>query len=66
MTSLEIKTRGDLYGNVKIINDVIAVIPWMTEDSLQCASRRHKQKIINNPPQQFYFNALNGKSNIMW
>ena len=31
LTSLESKTRGDVYGNVKkIINDAIAVSPWMT------------------------------------
>ena len=49
LTSLESKTRGDVYGNVKkIINDAIAVSPWMTEDSLNCAARRHKQKIIKN------------------
>ena len=49
MTSLESKTRGDVYGNVKkIIGDAIAVIPWMIEDSLKCAVRRHKQKISNN------------------
>ena len=31
VTSLEIKTGGDVYGNVKkIINDSIAVRPWMT------------------------------------
>ena len=49
MTSLESKRRGDVYGNVKkIINDAIAVSPWMTEDSLKCAARRHKQKISSN------------------
>ena len=30
MTSLERKKRGDVYVNVKIIDDAIAVIPWMT------------------------------------
>ena len=31
MTSLESKTRGDFYGNLKeIINDAVAVIPCMT------------------------------------
>ena len=49
VTSLESKTRGDVYGNVKkIIDDAIAVSPWMTENSLKCAARRHKQKISNN------------------
>ena len=49
VTSIERKTRGDVYGNVKkIINDVIAVSPWMAEDSLKCAARIHKQKIRNN------------------
>ena len=47
--SLETKTRGDVYGNVKkMIDDAIAVSPWMTENSLKCAARRHKQKISNN------------------
>ena len=46
VTSLERKTRGDVYENVKeIIDDAIAVGPWMTEDSLKCAARRHMQKI---------------------
>ena len=48
VTSLEIKIRGDVYGNVKIIDDNIDVIPWMTENSLKCEARRHKQKISNN------------------
>ena len=48
MASLESKTRGDVYGNVKIIDDTIAVILWMTENSLKCAERRHKKKISNN------------------
>ena len=49
VTSLESKTRGCVYGNVKkIIDDAIAVSPWMTEDSLKCAARRHKHKISNN------------------
>ena len=49
MTSLESKTRGDVYGIVKkIIDDAISVSPWMTGDSLKCAARRHKQKISNN------------------
>ena len=40
MTSLESKTRGDVYGNMeKIIDDAIAVSPWMIEDSLKCAAR---------------------------
>ena len=48
-TPLESKTRGDVYGNVKkIINDGITVSPWMTENILKCASRRHKHKISNN------------------
>ena len=49
VTSLESKTRGDVYGNVKkIIDDDISVSPWMTENSLKCAARRLKQKISNN------------------
>ena len=48
MTSLEIKTRGDVYGN-----DAIVVRPWMTEDSLKFESRGHKKKIINNQLQPF-------------
>ena len=49
LTSLESKTRGNVYGNVKeIIDDSIAVSPWVIEDSLKCASRIHKQKICNN------------------
>ena len=48
MTSLEIKKRGDVYGNLKVINDAIAVRPWMIEDSQKCAARRHEQKISNN------------------
>ena len=32
----------------KIVDDAIAVIPWMREDSLKCAERRHKKKIRNN------------------
>ena len=48
-TSQESKTRGDIYGNVKrIIDDAIAVSPWMTADSLKCAARRQKQKKRNN------------------
>ena len=47
--SLERKTGGDIYGNViKNINDAIAVIPRMIEDSLKCSARIHKQKISNN------------------
>ena len=47
--SLESTTRGDVYGNVKnIIDDAIAVSPWMTENILKCAARRNKQKIMNN------------------
>ena len=48
-TSLEREKRGDVYGNVKkIIDDAIAVSPLITENSLKCAARRHKQKISNN------------------
>ena len=32
----------------KKINYAIAVSPWMTQDSLKCAARRHKHKISNN------------------
>ena len=47
MKSLKRKTRGDVYRNAKkIIDDAIAVIPWMTADSLRRAERIHKQKII--------------------
>ena len=46
---LERKKRGDVYGSVnKIINDAIAVSPWMIEESLKFSERRHKQKISNN------------------
>ena len=49
VTSLESKTRVDVYGNKKkIIDDSIAVIPQMTEKILKCSARRHKQKISNN------------------
>ena len=49
MTSLVSKARGDVYGSVKkIINGAIAVRPWMAEESIKCAARRHKQKISNN------------------
>ena len=48
MISLERETRDDVYGNVKIINFAISVSPWMPEDSLKCAARRHNQKISNN------------------
>ena len=49
MKSLESQTGRDVYGNVKkTIDDIIAVTPWTTEDSLKCAARRHKQKISNN------------------
>ena len=48
-TSLESKKRGDVYGNVKkIIDDAIAVSPWMKENSLKCVERRHKHKISNS------------------
>ena len=51
VTSLENKTRGDVYVNVKkIIDYSIYVGPWMTEESIKCAIRRHKQNIINNQP----------------
>ena len=44
--SLESKKRVDVYGNVKKpIDDAIYVSPLMTEGSLKCAARRHKQKI---------------------
>ena len=49
MISLESKTRGHVYRNVKkIIDDAIAVSLCMTEDSLKCAAIRHTQKISNN------------------
>ena len=49
MTSLERKTSGDVYGNIKkLINDAISVSPCMTEYSLKCAAIRNKQKISNN------------------
>ena len=49
MTSLESKTRSDVYGNVKkIIDDSIYISPWMIEDSLKCAARRRTHKISNN------------------
>ena len=49
MTSLESKTRGDVYINVKkIIDDAIYVSPCMTGDSLNCAARWNKQNISNN------------------
>ena len=49
MTYIDIKTRGDVYGNVKtIVNDAISVIPWMIQDSLKCAAIKHKQSISNN------------------
>ena len=48
-TSLERKTRGDVYGNMKkIIDDAIDVGPWITEKSLKCSARRKKQKVSNN------------------
>ena len=51
VTSLEIKTRGDVYGNMKnIINDDISVSLWMTGDSLNCLGRRYKHKLSNNEP----------------
>ena len=49
VTCLERTTRSYVYRSVKkIINDDIAVSPCMTEDSLKCTTRRHKQKISNN------------------
>ena len=49
ITSLESKTRGDVYVNEKkIIYDTIAVSLWMTQNILKCVSIRHKQKISNN------------------
>ena len=51
MTSLERKKRGDVYRNLKkIIDDSIAFSPWMIENRLKCAVRRHKQNISNNKP----------------
>ena len=48
-TSLERKTRSDVYGILKkSINDAIAVRPRMTQDILKCEARRHKQKISSN------------------
>ena len=32
----------------KIIDDAISVSPWITENIIKCAARRHKQKISNN------------------
>ena len=46
--SLERKTRGDVYGDVKKIYDAIAFSPFMTEDSLKCAAIINKQKISKN------------------
>ena len=47
--SLESKTGGFLIENVKKnINNTIAVSPWMIDDILKCASRRHTHKIRNN------------------
>ena len=48
MTSLESKTRGDVYGNVKKIHDAIFIRPWTTEDIIRRAPRRKKLKISNN------------------
>ena len=49
VTSLESKSRGDVYGNMKkIIDDAISVSPWMTEDILKCPTIKHKQKISKN------------------
>ena len=46
VTSLESKTRGDIYRIVKIIiNNAITIGPWMTEYILKCAERRHKKEI---------------------
>ena len=43
VTYLERKTRGDVYRNVKkIIDDSIAVSPWMTGGRLNCAAIRHR------------------------
>ena len=40
MISLGSKTRGDVYRNMKkIIDDAIAIIPWMTKDSLKCSPK---------------------------
>ena len=52
VTYIDIKTRGDVYGNVKkTSNDAIAVSPRMPENSPKCTARRHKQKISNNNNQ---------------
>ena len=49
VTSLESKTGGDVYGNIKKnIDDSIAVRPWTKEDIIKCGARRHTQKISNN------------------
>ena len=49
MTSLESKTRGDVYKNAKrIIDYAISVRPCITENILKCAARGHKKKISNN------------------
>ena len=49
MKYLESETKVDVYGNLKtIISGGITVSPWMTEDRLKCAARRHKHKISNN------------------
>ena len=49
MTSPESKTGGDVYRNVKnIIDDAISGTSWMTQNILNCTSRRHKHDKINN------------------
>ena len=41
MTYLQSKTTDDVYGNVKkIIDDAIAVIPWMTEKQPKVCSEK--------------------------
>ena len=49
LTYLEIKTRGNVYVNLKkMIDDAIAVSPWMTDNSLKYEARRHQHKTSNN------------------
>ena len=56
ITSLETKTRDDVYGDLKkIIDDAIGVSTWTKEDIQKCATRRHKKKISNNQLQKFQF-----------
>ena len=48
MTSLESKTRGDVYGNVKKSLMMILLLyhGWLRAAN-KCAAKRHKQKISN-------------------